>query len=544
MSGTASPTQPENPTVLKLPTIPLKDMVVFPNLVVPLMVGRPRSIAAVQKAVEADNVVFLVAQKDADVEDVGSDDLFRIGCQCRVLQTLKLPDGTLKVVGEVFERARVVEFHHEADCLVTHCVPMSSKYEAAEDDEAFAQLLVDKFTTYVDLNPMVPDKITALVTENKDLGRLSDLIAAHMSIRIEDKQEILGCLEVHERSERVGAVLDQELEMLEAQSRIQERLRGRIQKTQREYFLREQMRAIEDELGTGDIDNEKYDELEARVDESGMPEEVAEVARKELDRLRRTPGMTPQSAVMESYVETLVDLPWTVSTEDNLELDHAREILDEDHYGLEEPKRRIIEYLAVRKLTGRPQGQILCLVGPPGVGKTSLARSVARAMGRRFIRKSLGGVRDEAEIRGHRRTYVGALPGRIVQSIIKAGSRNPVFLLDEIDKLSRDYHGDPGSALLEVLDPTENRHFSDHYLEVEFDLSDVFFITTANLESGIPHVLRDRMEIIRLPGYSQQEKLAIARKYIVPDELDNHGLTTRDVSLRASGLKAIVDEYT
>jgi ATP-dependent Lon protease len=535
----------ELPKTLKLPMVPLRELVVFPHLVVPLMLARESSMQAVRRASAGDGMVFLLSQLDGAVETPTPQEFYKIGAVARVLQLFRLTEDTHKVIVEAVGRASVQKLTYSGGQYRATVNVIAEKVRNSPETEALIRTVRGQFFSYASTSMAVPENVTELVGLLDSPDQLSDTVAAYAKIGIEVKQELLEEPDAEKRLRRLAAILEHELKILEIQRDITDRVRGRIQKSQKDYFLREQLKAIEEELGQSDPASAQHAELEAAIEAAGMPEAALAVAKRELQKLRRSAPMSPQGAVVEEYLHWLVHLPWKNRTEDNLDLGHARKVLDAHHYGLEEPKQRILEYLAVKRLTRDTQREpILCLVGPPGVGKTSLARSVAEALGRKFVRKSLGGVRDEAEIRGHRRTYVGALPGRIIQSLRKAGSRNPVFLLDEIDKLAADFRGDPAAALLEVLDPDENNTFSDHYLEVEFDLSDVLFITTANLAADIPAVLRDRMEMIELSGYTLHEKLEIAQRYLAPRQLEAHGLTRRDLRIPKATIERVIEDYT
>jgi ATP-dependent Lon protease len=533
-----------SPTPQRLPVLPLRGLVAFPGLVMTLQVGREPSVTAVHAAMAADHRLLLVAQRDPDLADPEGKDLFLVGCVGEVLQCFREASGIYKTIVEASERARATNVSAEGGCLRAEAEPIQEPVCEDAEAEALMRTVQARFFSYLGKNPSLPESVGRLVSQASDIGRLTDLVATYLVIPFSDKQRLLEMSGPGDRLNALAEVLENEISLLEIQDRISDRVRSRLNQSQKEYFLKEQLRAIEEELGQEDPAGASIAELGEKILSAGMPEEVQRLALAEHARLGRMLPLSPQSVVITEYLDWLIHMPWTASTEDNLDLRHAQQVLDEDHYGLGEPKERILEFLAVKKLSQRMREPILCFVGPPGVGKTSLAKSVARALGRRFVRKSLGGVRDEAEIRGHRRTYVGALPGRIVQSIRKAGVRNPVFLLDEIDKMGQDAHGDPASALLEVLDPDENYAFSDHYLEVEFNLSGVLFICTANLASSIPPVLLDRLEVIELAGYTLEEKVAIAQRHLLAEELEAHGLGAGAVELPTDVLRHVIEAYT
>ncbi len=527
-----------------LPLIPLRDLIVFPNLVVPLFVGRERSISALEECMRTDHLVALVTQRQAETADPGAEDIYDVGCVVTVLQELKLPDGTAKALVEGIQRIRILEYLETDPHMVVRVEVIEEPQHADVEAQALMRNLVADFENASQLGKPIPQEVLVEASSIEEPGRLADFVTFHLSLKIEEKQQILEALDPKERLQKTSAYLRKELEILELGSKIQNRVKESMSKSQREYFLREQLKAIQQELGQFDEMQAEVDEYKQKIESSGMPEDVAQKALKELGRLEKMPQAAAETGVIRTYLDWLTGLPWQISDEEKLDLVAAQEILDEDHYGLEKVKERVLEYLAVHKLTDHMRGPILCFVGPPGVGKTSIGKSIARALGRQFIRMSLGGVRDEAEIRGHRRTYVGALPGRIVQSISQVGTNNPVFMMDEIDKVGMDFRGDPTSALLEVLDPEQNNSFQDHYLEVPFDLSDVMFITTANLLDPIPPALRDRMEVIHFPGYTEDEKLHIARKYLVPKQLKEHGLTSKMISITDAALREIIRRYT
>jgi ATP-dependent Lon protease len=540
-------TDPEpkaQPAPTHLPVLPLRGLVAFPGLVMPLQVGREKSVTAVHAALEADHRILLLAQRNPAAVEPEADGLYTLGSTGRVLQCFKADGGTHKVIVEVQGRALALQMHAAGGCLWAAVEEVPEEPFDAPEAEALLRTVQARFFAYLQLNPNLPESIGQLVTRATDGALLADTVAAYTAISLSDKQSLLEMTSPAERLSMLADLLQNEISLLEIQQRLNDRVKTRLKKSQKDYFLKEQLRAIEEELGRSDPSLSVLEDLRKQVLEAGMSEEAQKVALCEHERLSRMQPMTPQATVVQEYLDWLIHLPWQARTEDNLDLRHVREILDEDHFGLEEPKERILEYLAVKKLCERMREPILCFVGPPGVGKTSLAKSVARALGRKFVRKSLGGVHDEAEIRGHRRTYVGALPGRIIQSIRKAGVRNPVFLLDEIDKMGKDVRGDPASALLEVLDPDENYAFSDHYLEVEFDLSEVLFISTANLASDIPSVLRDRVEVIELAGYSLEEKIEIATRHLVPQELADHGLADSGATVPREVLRYIIESFT
>lgn len=527
-----------------LPLIPLRDLILFPNLVVPLFVGRERSINALEQSMREDHMVALVTQKEAETQEPGAEDIYEIGCVATIMQELKLPDGTAKALVEGRQRFKILEWIQTDPYFLVRVELIEEPEFADVETEALMRALIADFEKASDLGKPIPQEVLLAASNISEPGRLADFVTFHLNLKVEEKQEILEALEPHARLTKTASFLRKELEILELGSKIQDRVKESMTKTQREYFLREQLKAIQQELGQYDEVAAEMDEYRERIAEANMPEDVEEKALKELGRLEKMPPASAETSVIRTYLDWLIGLPWDKESEEKLDLVAAQEILDEDHYGLEKVKERILEYLAVHKLTDQMRGPILCFVGPPGVGKTSIGKSIARSLGREFIRMSLGGVRDEAEIRGHRRTYVGALPGRIIQSINQAGTKNPIFMMDEIDKVGADFRGDPTSALLEVLDPEQNNSFQDHYLEAPFDLSNVMFITTANLLDPIPPALRDRMEVIHFPGYTEDEKLHIAKQYLVPRQIEEHGLTPGKIEFTDEAIQEIIRRHT
>ncbi len=533
----------------ELPVIPLKELVIFPYLVVPLLVGRPKSVEALEEAMRTDHVVFLVAQKKQLAEDVepAVEDLYQVGTAATILQVLRLPDGTARALVEGLARGRLVDVIHAEPFIkakVEQLVPpVERRKEKTIELEALMRNAVNEFERAAQLGKPIPSEVIVAALNIDEPGRLADFIVFHLSLKTFERQEILEAADAAERLEKAVDFLGRELEILEVGGKIRNKVEERLGKTQREYFLREQMKAIQEELG-GEGGASEAEDLIGKVEEAGLSEEAKEKALKEVDRLSKMSPVSAEAPVIRTYLDWLIGLPWTKSSREKLDIKRAENILNEDHYGLNMVKERVLEFLAVHKLSKKTKGPILCFVGPPGVGKTSIGKSIARALGRKFIRMSLGGIRDEAEIRGHRRTYVGALPGRIIQSIYQIKTKNPVFMLDEIDKVGADFRGDPTAALLEALDPEQNNAFSDHYLEVPFDLSDVMFITTANLLDTIPPALRDRMEVISFPGYTDEEKLNIADKFLVPKQLKEHGIKPARLKISKDALIDIVREYT
>ncbi|NTW05752.1 MAG: endopeptidase La [Peptococcaceae bacterium] len=527
-----------------LPLLPLRGILVFPHMVIHLDVGREKSVQAIEEAMLHERVIFLATQKEAQTDDPGEDDIYQIGTVAEVKQLLKLPGGTIRVLVEGVARGRIIEYKEAKPYFKVEIEQYEEDSEKTHEVEALMRNLVDQFEQYVKISKRIPPETVVSVVNIEEPGRLADIVASHLALRIDDKQEILEMLDVVKRLEHLCGIVAKELEIVELEKKINIRVRKQMEKTQKEYYLREQIKAIQKELGDKDERLAEGEEYRDKIAAAKLPKEVVEKALKELDRLEKMPSMSAESSVVRSYLDWILALPWSKSTKDRLDINEAERILNEDHYGLKESKERILEYLAIRKLTKKMKGPIICFVGPPGVGKTSLARSIARALERKFVRISLGGVRDEAEIRGHRRTYVGALPGRIIQGMKTAGSKNPVFLLDEIDKMSNDFRGDPSSALLEVLDPEQNNSFSDHYLEAPFDLSNVMFITTANVQYSIPRPLLDRMELIHISGYTEEEKAQIAIRHLLPKQIKEHGLTDQTFKISDNAIRKVVREYT
>jgi ATP-dependent Lon protease len=527
-----------------LPVLPLRETVTYPDTLTPLAVGQERSIKLVNDVLSGDRMLAMVASKDPELDAPGPDDLYGVGVAGTVARMMKVPDGTLRILVQGSERIRITGYVSEEPYLVARIEEMPDELEPSTELEALTRNVQSTFTQIIEAIPYLPEELQLAVANLDEPSALSHLIAGALRIATEEKQELLETVDVNRRLRRLSEILTRELEVVQLGSKIQSQVESEIDKGQREYFLRQQLKAIQEELGEGDEQQAEITELRERIEQAGLPEEAQKAAERELSRLEKLPPVAAEYGVIRTYLEWLVDLPWSKETEDNLDIGHAREVLDEDHYDLEEVKDRILEYLAVRKLNPDSPGPILCFVGPPGVGKTSLGRSIARALGREFERISVGGVRDEAEIRGHRRTYIGALPGTIIRALRDAGTRNPVFMIDEIDKMGADFRGDPSSAMLEVLDPAQNSTFRDHYLDLPFDLSEVLFIATANILDTVPPALQDRMEVINLAGYTVEEKLHIARKYLVPRQLGANGLKASQIELADSALNAIIDEYT
>ncbi|MBO8170540.1 MAG: endopeptidase La [Bacillaceae bacterium] len=527
-----------------IPLLPLRGLLVYPSMVLHLDVGRDKSVKALEQAMVEDNLILLATQEEVQVEDPSEADIFKVGTVAKVKQMLKLPNGTIRVLVEGLKRARIDSFIDHQPYFRVQITYLEEALEITPEIEALMRSVLDHFEQYIRLSKKVTPETLTAVSDIDDPGRLADVIASHLSLRIKDKQLILETIDVKERLDKLLNILNNEREVLELERKISQRVKKQMEKTQKEYYLREQMKAIQKELGEKEGRAGEIEELRNQIRDLAAPDNVKEKAEKELDRLEKMPPTSAEGSVIRTYIEWILSLPWTEKTEDDLDIAHVEKVLDEDHYGLEKAKERVVEYLAVQKMVDKLKGPILCFVGPPGVGKTSLARSIARAMGREFVRISLGGVRDEAEIRGHRRTYVGAMPGRIIQGMKTAGTVNPVFLLDEIDKMAMDFRGDPASALLEVLDPNQNDTFSDHYIEEPYDLSNVMFITTANALHNIPRPLLDRMEVLYISGYTEVEKLKIAQGYLIPDQMKEHGLSREQLQINEEALLKIIREYT
>jgi len=527
-----------------VPLLPLRGLLVYPTMVLHLDVGRDHSVQALEEAMMNDHLIFLTTQKDETIDEPVEDDLFQVGTLTKVKQMLKLPNGTIRVLVEGLDRAKIDKFYDMDRYYAVALQILQQSEEKDAETEALTRTLLDYFEQYIKLSKKISAETFATVSDIEEPGRMADIIASHLPLKLSQKQSILETIDIKERLNIVIQIINNEKEVLNLEKRIGQRVKKSMERTQKEYYLREQMKAIQKELGDKEGKTGEIADLTERIEEAGMPEHVKKTALKELDRYEKVPSSSAESSVIRNYVEWLIALPWTNATEDDLNITKAEQILDREHYGLEKVKERVLEYLAVQKLTESLRGPILCLAGPPGVGKTSLARSIAESLGRNFVRVSLGGVRDESEIRGHRRTYVGAMPGRIIQGMKKAGTINPVFLLDEIDKMSNDFRGDPSAAMLEVLDPEQNHSFSDHYIEETYDLSKVMFITTANDLGSIPGPLRDRMEIISIAGYTELEKIHIAKDHLLPKQMKEHGLTKGQLQIRDESIQTIVRYYT
>eukprot|EP01041_Mallomonas_annulata_P010302 gene10302-21502_t len=538
---------PANP--IELPLLPLRDVVVFPHMVIPLFVGRPKSIKALEAAMESDRRIMLVAQKAAAKDDPLVTDMFDVGCVSTILQMLKLPDGTVKVLVEGQQRARVDKIDEGESHFTAKLTPMAVADESegparakASEIEALRRAVMQQFDQYVKLNKKIPPEILTSISSIDDAGRLADTIAAHLPLKLENKQAVLDLASVKERLENLFEQIEREVDILNVDKKIRGRVKRQMEKNQRDFYLNEQVKAIQKELGEGE-DGADVDEIEKKIKAAKMPKDALKKAEGELKKLKLMSPMSAEATVVRNYIDVLTGLPWAGKTKIKHNLGNAEAVLNEDHYGLDKVKDRILEYLAVQQRVDKVKAPILCLVGPPGVGKTSLGQSIAKATGRKYVRMALGGMRDEAEIRGHRRTYIGAMPGKVLQSLSKVGTRNPLFLLDEIDKLGTDFRGDPSSALLEVLDPEQNHKFGDHYVEVDFDLSDVMFVATSN-SMNIPPALLDRMEVIRLSGYTEDEKTSIALKYLLPKQLKNNGVKDAELLVGEDAVRDIVRYYT
>ncbi|HSR72069.1 MAG TPA: endopeptidase La [Kiloniellales bacterium] len=525
------------------PVLPLRDIVVFPHMIVPLFVGRDKSVRALEDVMKDDKQILLVTQKNAAQDDPSASDIYSVGTIGTVLQLLKLPDGTVKVLVEGGQRARIVKFTDREDFFQAHAEPVEDSVGDEREIDALARTVVSQFEQYIKLNKKIPPEVLVSVNQIDDSSKLADTIASHLSLKIPEKQELLECRSVSERLEKVYSLMESEIGVLQVEKRIRNRVKRQMEKTQREYYLNEQLKAIQKELGEGEDGRDELAEIEERIAKTKLSKEAREKALTELKKLRSMSPMSAEATVVRNYLDWLLGIPWKKRSKIKRDIRHAESVLNADHYGLEKVKERILEYLAVQQRMRKVKGPILCLVGPPGVGKTSLGKSVARATGRNFIRMSLGGVRDEAEIRGHRRTYIGSMPGKVIQSMKKAKTSNPLFLLDEVDKLGADWRGDPSSALLEVLDPEQNSTFNDHYLEVDYDLSDVMFITTANT-LRMPQPLLDRMEVIRLPGYTEDEKVEIAKRHLIPKQMKEHGVRKNEWSISEEALRDLIRLYT
>jgi len=525
-----------------LPLLPLRDVVVFPHMVIPLFVGRPKSIKALENAMLADKSIVLVAQKSAAKDEPSAEDMYEIGCIANILQMLKLPDGTIKVLVEGVQRARLDSIADTPELFTARVTPIPAPKSEDHEVEAMRRAIIAQFDQYVKLNKKIPPEILASLAGIEDAGRLADTIAAHLPLKLEQKQEVLEMFNTSERLEKLLSQMETELDILQVEKRIRGRVKRQMEKSQREYYLNEQVKAIQKELGEGE-EGADLEEMDRKIKTAGMPKEALAKAQSEFKKLRLMSPMSAEATVVRNYIETLINLPWKKKSRVSKDLTAAEQVLNRDHYGLERVKERIVEYLAVQQRVDKVKAPILCLVGPPGVGKTSLGQSIAKATNRKFVRMALGGVRDEAEIRGHRRTYIGSMPGKILQNMNKVGVKNPLFLLDEVDKLGMDFRGDPSSALLEVLDPEQNHTFQDHYIEVDFDLSDVMFVATANT-LNIPAALLDRMEVIRLSGYTEDEKVNIAHRYLLPKQIKNNGLKVDELTVTEEALHDICRYYT
>ncbi|MCW3171027.1 endopeptidase La [Shewanella subflava] len=528
---------------IELPVLPLRDVVVYPHMVIPLFVGREKSIRCLESAMEQDKQILLVAQRDADLDEPTKDDIFDIGTVASILQLLKLPDGTVKVLVEGGQRAKITRYTKDEDFFVATAEYLESAALAEKEEEVLVRSAIGQFEGYIKLNKKIPPEVLTSLTGIDEAARLADTMAAHMPLKLEDKQSVLEMINVGERLEYLMAMMEAEIDLLQVEKRIRTRVKKQMEKSQREYYLNEQMKAIQKELGDIDESHDEFEVLGKKIEESGMPKDAKDKASAELNKLKMMSPMSAEATVVRSYVDWMTSVPWKKRSKIKRDLAKAQDVLDTDHHGLEKVKERILEYLAVQSRVKQLKGPILCLVGPPGVGKTSLGQSIAKATGREYVRVALGGVRDEAEIRGHRRTYIGSMPGKIIQKMAKVGVKNPLFLLDEIDKMSSDMRGDPSSALLEVLDPEQNATFNDHYLEVDYDLSDVMFVATSN-SMDIPGPLLDRMEVIRLSGYTEDEKLNIAKQHLLTKQIERNGLKAKEIKVDDSAILGIIRYYT
>ncbi|MCC5879481.1 MAG: endopeptidase La [Idiomarina sp.] len=528
---------------LSMPVLPLRDVVVYPHMVIPLFVGREKSIRCLDEAMENDKQVFLVAQKDAGVDEPESKDIYEVGAVATILQMLKLPDGTVKVLVEGKQRGKITDFDQSEPFFKAEIEYLQSKTLDEKEEEILVRSAMNQFEGYVKLNKKIPPEVITSLQGIEDIDRLADTMAAHMPLKLADKQHALEIVDIRERIEHLMAMMEGEIDILQVEKKIRSRVKQQMEKSQREYYLNEQMKAIQKELGEGEDGVDEFEQLEQKIEDAQMPEEARDKTKAELQKLKMMSPMSAEATVVRGYVDWMVSIPWKKRSRVKKDLAKAEEILDADHFGLEKVKERIIEYLAVQQRTSKVKGPILCLVGPPGVGKTSLGQSIAKATGRKYVRMALGGVRDEAEIRGHRRTYIGSMPGKLIQKMSKVGVRNPLFLLDEIDKMSSDMRGDPSSALLEVLDPEQNSNFNDHYLEVDYDLSDVMFVATSN-SMNIPAPLLDRMEVIRLSGYTEDEKLNIAKRHLLQKQMDRNGLRKNELTIKDDAIIGIIRYYT
>jgi ATP-dependent Lon protease len=527
-----------------LPVLPLRGIVIFPSQIHPFLVSRAASLKLIDNVGQANRIIALAAQKNPEEENPGPEGVYQRATAVRILKMLRYPDQSVRVLVQGLARLELLDFTQREPYFTAHVRRLADELVSDKEVEALQTHLISQFSKFVSLVPYLPDELQGIAMQVHEPGRLTDLVASYLKIAVEEAQDLLSSTDVRQRLEKLIAILTREIELLELGHKIQSQVQTELNKNQREYYLRQQLKAIQKELGDGDSRSSELEEIEKKIEAAKMPEVAKKAADKELERLKMIPPESAEHTVVRTYLDWLVTLPWSVSTEDNLDIKHARGVLDEDHYDLEKIKERILEFLAVRKLKNDTKGPILCFVGPPGTGKTSLGRSIARALGRKFVRLSLGGIRDEAEIRGHRRTYIGSLPGRIIQGLRNAGSNNPLFILDEVDKLGADFRGDPASALLEVLDPEQNNTFQDHYLDVPFDLSKVMFVTTANVLDTIPHALLDRMEVLELPGYTEEEKLEIVRRHIVPKQLIENGLGNLKIDFTQEAVAEVVRNYT